>query len=116
MTKVLAALLRDDLAHAGAVRERRCSAVCAFMVDGHMVCGVHKGGGMFRVGKDRQRRRWRSQAPARWRWAGGTMGGMVDVGPTALADDGPACRLLALALETVRSPAAEVAKPPRIRL
>ncbi len=47
-----AALLRDELVGTGEVREQKMFGGLCFMVNGHMVCGVHKGGGMFRVGKD----------------------------------------------------------------
>ena len=47
----LAALLREDLAGLDGVAEKKMFGGLAFMKDGHMLCGVRKGGGMFRVGK-----------------------------------------------------------------
>ncbi|HEX9859375.1 MAG TPA: TfoX/Sxy family protein, partial [Paracoccaceae bacterium] len=50
----LAQLLRDDLAAdpaGGAVTEKKMFGGLAFLLHGHMVCGIHKGGAMFRVGK-----------------------------------------------------------------
>lgn len=49
----LAELLRADLAEIPGIEEKRMFGGLAFMKDGHMLCGVHKGGGMFRVGKPR---------------------------------------------------------------
>ena len=50
----LAELLRNNLADMPDIAEKRVFGGLCFMKDGHMLCGVHKGGGMFRVGKGRQ--------------------------------------------------------------
>ena len=49
----LAEILRSDLAEEDGVEEKRMFGGLCFMLHGHMLCGVHKDGGMFRVGKDR---------------------------------------------------------------
>ncbi len=46
----LAQLFRDDLAHLPLTEKKMFGGLC-FMVHGHMVGGVHKGGAMVRVGK-----------------------------------------------------------------
>ena len=57
----LAELLREDLADiATRIEEKRMFGGLCFMLDGHMLCGVHKGGGMFRVGKDNEEEATRS--------------------------------------------------------
>ena len=50
--KDIADLLRADLA-GHQVAEQKMFGGLAFMLNGHMVCGMHKGGAMFRVGKER---------------------------------------------------------------
>jgi hypothetical protein len=48
----LAQLLRDDLV-GEKISEKKMFGGLAFLLNGHMVCGLHKGGAMFRVGKER---------------------------------------------------------------
>ena len=45
-------LLRDDLVDEPGIVEKKMFGGICFMLNGNMLCGVHKGGGMFRVGKD----------------------------------------------------------------
>ena len=47
----LAEILRGDLADLPGISEKRMFGGLAFMLDGNMLCGVHKDGAMFRVGK-----------------------------------------------------------------
>jgi len=68
-----------------------------------MLCGVHSGGGMMRVGKDRQGEALTIEGASPMAFTGRPMGGMVDVTDEALADDDRRGRLLALALQNVRS-------------
>lgn len=42
--------MRDDLAEVAGITEKRMFGGLAFMLEGNMLCGVHKGGGIFRVG------------------------------------------------------------------
>lgn len=45
----LAQLLRDDLLQVRHIEEKKMFGGPAFMWRGNMVCGVHKGGAMFRM-------------------------------------------------------------------
>jgi len=99
----LAEILRNDLADMGNVEEKRMFGGLCFMLDGHMVCGVHKGGGMFRVGKERHAEALAVPGAAPMAFTGRPMGGLVDVSDDAMADDGRRGQLMALALENVRS-------------
>ena len=83
----VAALLRDELIGKGEVREQKMFGGLCFLVNGNMVCGVHKGGGMFRVGKERSAGAMAIAGAGPMVMGGRTMGGMVDVGDEALADD-----------------------------
>ena len=68
-----------------------------------MLCGVHSGGGMMRVGKDREEKALAIEGASPMAFTGRPMGGMIDVTDDALADDERRGRLLSLALENVRS-------------
>lgn len=99
----LAELIRGDLAdHANVVEKRMFGGLC-FMLNGHMLCGVHKGGGMFRVGKPRQDEALKVDGAAPMAFTGRPMGGMVDVSDEAMADDARRGQLMTLAIENASS-------------
>ncbi|MXQ07811.1 hypothetical protein GQ651_08120 [Alphaproteobacteria bacterium GH1-50] len=104
----LAELLRGDLAEFGTIEERRMFGGLCFMKDGHMLCGVHKGGGMFRVGKSRHSQALKIDGTSPMAFTGRPMGGLVDVTDEALADDARRSALMALALANVAD------LPPRV--
>jgi len=52
--EVLAQVMRDDLYDVIGISEKKMFGGIAFMYAGHMVCGTHKDGAMFRVGKDQE--------------------------------------------------------------
>lgn len=99
----LAELMRGDLGDFGDVDEKRMFGGLCFMLGGHMVCGVHKGGGMFRVGKMREAEALGLEGVSEMTFTGRRMGGLVDVTDAALADDGTRGRLMALAVENALS-------------
>lgn len=93
----LAQLLRDDLSDREIV-EKKMFGGLAFMHRGHMLCGIHRGGGMFRVGKAREAAALTVAGARPMSFTGRPMPGMVETGPEPLADDDRRGRLLALAL------------------
>ena len=97
----LAHLLREDLAGLGAV-EKKMFGGLAFMLNGHMTCGIHKGGAMFRVGKPNEAAALALPGVARMTMTGRPMPGMVDCSDETCADDERRARLMALALGFVR--------------
>lgn len=97
----LAELLRTDLAEMPNIEERRMFGGLCFLKDGNMLCGVHKGGGMFRVGKARQAEALTIDGASPMAFTGRPMGGLVDVTDEAMADDALRARLMALALSNV---------------
>ena len=97
----LAEVLRNDLAGYPDIEEKRMFGGLCFMKDGHMLCGIHKGGGMFRVGKERQDAALAIDGTGPMQFTGRPMGGLVDVTDEALADDTRRGRLMALALANV---------------
>lgn len=101
----MAQLLRDDLGARPGVEERKMFGGLCFMLDGHMLCGVHgdkyEGGGlMFRVGKPRVEAALAVPGTAPMNFTGRVMGGMVDAFDEGL-EDANRQRLLALAMENV---------------
>ena len=97
----LAALLRADLVWRGNLAERRMFGGLCFMLEGNMVCGTYRDGGMYRVGK--------LNAPAAlalphvrpMTMTGRPMRGVVEADRPAIEDRDLRGRLLALALEFV---------------
>ncbi|MDJ1016054.1 MAG: TfoX/Sxy family protein [Paracoccaceae bacterium] len=99
----LAEIMRGDLEGLGGVEEKRMFGGLCFMLDGNMLCGVHQGGGMFRVGKEREARALEIDGAGPMTFTGRKMGGMIDASDEAIADDARRDVLMALALENVRS-------------
>lgn len=99
----LAEIMRSDLEGVGHVEEKRMFGGLCFMLGGHMLCGVHRDGAMYRVGKERQDAALAIEGASEMAFTGRKMGGLVDVTEDAMADDARRSRLMALALENVRS-------------
>ena len=94
----LAEILRSDLTETPGISETRMFGGLAFMLNGNMLCGVHAGGGMFRVGKDNEAAALGVEGSRPMDFTGRRMGGFVEVSDEALADDARRARLMALAL------------------
>ena len=99
----LAQLLRDELAEVPGVSERKMFGGLCFQVNGHMVCGVHQGGGMARVGKVAEPEALTIPGVAPMSFTGRKMGGMVDVTEATLVDDALRARIVSMALSYARS-------------
>lgn len=106
----LAQTLRDALADLP-VTEKAMFGGLAFLLGGHMVCGVHKGGAMVRVGKERYAEALALPGVTPMMFTGKPMVAMVDVSDAAVEDDGIRGQLLGMALATVRALPPKVAKP-----
>ena len=98
----LAELMRGDLDFDG-IEEKKMFGGLAFMLHGNMVCGVHSGGGMFRVGKSREEAALAIEGAGPMTFTGRKMGGMVDADDDAVGDDVRRGELIALSLEHARS-------------
>lgn len=98
-----AQILRDRLDGFQGVEEKRMFGGLCFMLQGNMLCGVHKGGAMFRVGKDRHATALRIDGVREMSFTGRTMGGMVETDDALLQEDDLREAVLALALEFVTS-------------
>ena len=99
----LAELLRNDLIDEEQVEEKKMFGGLCFMLNGHMLCGVHKGGGMFRVGKPRAEAALGIEGVSEMAFTGRKMGGLVDVCAKTLSDDSSRTKLMALARANVAS-------------
>jgi TfoX/Sxy family transcriptional regulator of competence genes len=106
----LAQTLRDALAD-HPITEKKMFGGLAFLLHGHMVCGVHKGGAMVRVGKDRYDAALGLMGVTPMMFTGKPMVAMVDVADASVEDDAIRGTLLDMALATVRALPPKVAKP-----
>ncbi|MGB3148858.1 MAG: TfoX/Sxy family protein [Paracoccaceae bacterium] len=98
----IAEILRDALA-GEPITEKRMFGGIAFMYDGNMVCGVHKNGAMFRVGKENEPAARALPGVADMTFTGKPMKSMVDVAPETLADEALLGQLVTLSLGFVKS-------------
>ncbi len=99
----LAELMRDDLGDDPGISEKKMFGGLCFLLNGNMVCGVHQGGAMFRVGKAREEAARAIDGAGPMTFTGRPMGGMIEVEEDAFADDGRRRQWIALALENARS-------------
>jgi TfoX/Sxy family transcriptional regulator of competence genes len=106
----LAQTLRDALADLP-ITEKKMFGGLAFLLHGHMVCGVHKGGAMVRVGKAGYDEALTLAGVTPMMFTGKPMVAMVDVSDASVENDSIRGRLLDLALATVRALPPKVAKP-----
>ncbi len=98
----LAQLLRDDLA-GEAIGEKKMFGGLAFLLSGHMVCGIHRGGAMFRVGKPNTAAALAVPGTSMMQFTGRPMAAMVDCSDEACRDDDRRGKLMSLALEFVKA-------------
>jgi TfoX/Sxy family transcriptional regulator of competence genes len=106
----LAQLLRDDLAGEPFAEQKMFGGLC-FLRGGHMICGLHKGGTMYRVGKDSYAEALALPGVRPMMMGDRPMAAMVELSLEDSADDGKRGPVLTLALATVRALPPKVAKP-----
>jgi len=94
----LAEVLREALHDIPAITEKRMFGGLCFLHQGNMLCGVHKDGGMFRVGKDREAEALAVPGAKPLGFTGRKMGGMIEVSDEDMATDDTRDALLALSL------------------
>lgn len=101
--EVLESLMRDDLSGEDGITEKKMFGGVTFLLHGNMVCGVHLGGAMYRVGKPNEDAARAIGGAGPMMVSGRPMGGMIDVTDEAMADDARRGRWLAMALAHARS-------------
>lgn len=83
----LAELMRGDLHDLPGLSEKKMFGGLCFLQYGNMICGVHSGGAMFRVGKAAEPAALAIEGAGPMTFTGRAMGGMIDVADDAMADD-----------------------------
>ena len=82
-----ATLMREELSGESGISEKKMFGGLCFLKDGNMICGVHAGGGMARVGKAAEAEALKINGITPLSFTGRKMGGMVDVSEDVLGDD-----------------------------
>lgn len=98
-----AQIIRDALGDLDGITERKMFGGLCFMLHGHMVCGVHKGGGMFRVGKPREAEALSLSGAAPLSFTGRPMGGMIEIDDAGFSDEENLAKWIELSLQNARS-------------
>lgn len=98
-----ATLMREELADIDGISEKKMFGGLCLLLHGNMVCGVHKDGGMARLGKDREAEALEIEGLDPLSFNGRKMGGMVDVSEDLLGDDDRRAQVIALALTNAQS-------------
>jgi hypothetical protein len=98
-----ALILRDALSDVPGITEMKMFGGLCFLLNGNMLCGVHNGGGMARVGKDNESAALEFDGVAPLSFTGRRMGGMVDISAASIAHDGIRDAVLTLAKDFVGS-------------
>ena len=98
----MADLMRADLGLLPGLSEKKMFGGLCFLLNGHMVCGVHKDGAMFRPGKPREAEALQLGAE-RLSFTGRPMGGMVEVDEDGFGDDDLRRKLVELSLTNAAS-------------
>lgn len=96
-----AQIMKDALIDIDGVTEKKMFGGLCFMLNGNMLCGVHKGGGMFRIGKENEAAALAVEGASPLGFTGKKMGGMVEVTDECVADDAQRTELMRLALDYV---------------
>lgn len=98
-----AELMGEALSDTLGISEKKMFGGLCFMLNGHMVCGVHKGGGMARIGKAAEPEALKIDGIEPLSFTGRKMGGMVDVSEDVLGDDIRLQKIIAMALSYAKS-------------
>jgi len=98
----MADLMRSDLSLLPGLSEKKMFGGLCFLLDGQMVCGVHKGGAMYRPGKPREAEALAAGAEP-LSFTGRRMGGMVELDEGTFADDATRTKLTDLSLANAAS-------------
>ncbi len=108
----LAELMRGELEDLPGLSEKKMFGGLCFLQFGNMICGVHSGGAMFRVGKPNEAEALALDGVGPMNFTGRKMGGMVDADDDAMADDDILRKLIALSTGFVATlPPKEARRP-----
>ena len=96
-----AQILRDALSDVDGISEKKMFGGLCFLLNGNMLCGVSKDGGMARVGKENEAEALQIRGVSPLSFTGRKMGGMVDVSAETVDSEELRGRILGLALQFV---------------
>jgi TfoX-like protein len=102
--------MREDLGALPGLSEKHMFGGLCFLLDGNMICGVHKDGAMFRVGKPAEAAALDIPGVVPLGFTGRRMGGMVEMDADGFADDAARTQISALARSHAQSLPAKEAK------
>lgn len=94
----VAEIMREALVDEIGVTERKMFGGLCFLLHGNMICGVHKDGAMFRVGKPSEAEALCIDGTGPMTFTGRPMGGMVDANLECVSDDQRMAQLMRLSL------------------
>lgn len=83
----LAEAMRQDLQGVDGIDEKKMFGGLCFLMNGNMLCGVHKDGAMFRVGKEAEAKALEIEGAMPLGFTGRKMGGMIEVNDQDAAED-----------------------------
>ena len=96
-----AAIMRDALFDLTGITEKRMFGGLCFLLNGNMLCGVQKDGGMARVGKGNEAAALELPGVAPLPFTGRKMGGLVEMDDAAVEDADTLAAVLELAKQFV---------------
>lgn len=99
--ETLAGIMRDELVRLEGVAEKKMFGGLCFMLNGNMLCGIDKKGGMARVGKENEAAALKMEGIDPLSFTGRKMGGMVDIDVTVFDDDRKLRAIVDLAIDFV---------------
>ena len=98
-----AQLLREELADLPGIAEKKMFGGLCFLLNGNMICGVHRDGGMARVGKELEAEALALEGVESLSFTGRRMGGLVEIDAEALENSAIRSAVVALAREFVET-------------
>ncbi len=97
----IAEIIRDDLSDRSGIVEKKMFGGLCFMMDGNMLCGTYRDGGMYRVGERNEAAALDLPEVRQMDFTGRPMKGFVLCGGGTFANDDLRRTLLGLALDFV---------------
>lgn len=98
-----AQLLRDELADLSGITEKKMFGGLCILLHGNMICGVHRDGGMARVGKELEAAALELDGVVPLSFTGRRMGGIVEFTAEALEDPAIRSAVMAMARDFVET-------------
>lgn len=98
-----AQLMQEALRDVDGITEKKMFGGLCFMFNGHMVCGVHQGGGMARIGKAAEPDAVLLDGISPLSFTGRKMGGMVDINEDVIGDEARLAQIVQMALAHAKS-------------